>query len=129
MQLGKDFHFPQHFLPTLPCSPSTHDQDILPVSSKTKLAAPVAVDDTAMIGIFDSGLGGLTVVRAVREVLPSENIVYFGDVARLPYGIKSTDQIVECSKHNTEFLMNRRIKALVVACNSSASASLGILQN
>lgn len=81
------------------------------------------------IGIFDSGLGGLTVVRAVRRLLPSEDIVYFGDIARLPYGIKSPAQILRYSKDNTEFLLEHRIKALVVACNSSASASLEVLQN
>lgn len=81
------------------------------------------------IGIFDSGLGGLTVVRAIRRALPNEDIVYFGDIARLPYGIKSPAQILRCSKDNTEFLMEKRIKALVVACNSSASASLDVLQN
>ncbi len=81
------------------------------------------------IGIFDSGLGGLTVVRAVRRLLPSEDIVYFGDIARLPYGIKSPQQILRCSKDNVEFLMGHKIKALVVACNSSASASLDVLQN
>ena len=81
------------------------------------------------IGIFDSGLGGLTVVRAVRALLPSEDIVYFGDIARLPYGTKSPLQILRCSKDNTEFLMTHKVKALVVACNSSASASLEVLQN
>ena len=79
------------------------------------------------IGIFDSGLGGLTVVRAVRKLLPSEDIIYFGDVARLPYGIKSPAQIIACSKDNTEFLLDRGVKALVVACNSSASTGLDIL--
>lgn len=80
------------------------------------------------IGVFDSGLGGLTVVRAIRKLLPNENIHYFGDIARLPYGIKSRKQIIEFSKQNTGFLIKKKIKALVVACNSSASASLPSLQ-
>jgi len=80
------------------------------------------------IGIFDSGLGGLTVVRAIRKRLPAEDIVYLGDVARLPYGIKSPSQIIACSKQNTEFLMKWRPKALVVACNSSSGTSLHTLR-
>jgi len=80
------------------------------------------------IGVFDSGLGGLTVVRAIQRALPSENICYFGDIARLPYGIKSVKQIIEFSIQNSEFLIRKRIKALVVACNSSSSASLGALK-
>ena len=87
------------------------------------------ISERRPIGIFDSGLGGLTVVRAVRQLLPSEDIVYFGDIARLPYGTKSPSQILRCSKDNTEFLMTHKVKALVVACNSSASASLEVLQS
>ena len=61
------------------------------------------------IGVFDSGLGGLTVVRAIRKELPEEDIHYFGDIARLPYGIKSKKQIIEFSKQNTEFLIKKKI--------------------
>jgi len=80
------------------------------------------------VGVFDSGLGGLTVVRAIQKTLPNENIVYFGDIARLPYGIKSKKQIIEFSKENTRFLLKKKIKALVVACNSSASVCLPTLK-
>lgn len=80
------------------------------------------------IGVFDSGLGGLTVVKAIRALLPSEDIHYFGDLARLPYGTKSRDQIIRFSIENTEFLLRRRIKALVIACNSSASAAFQLLR-
>ena len=80
------------------------------------------------IGVFDSGLGGLTVARAIRRLLPAENICYFGDIARLPYGIKSKKQIIEFSKQNTNFLLGKKIKALVIACNSSASTSLDVLK-
>jgi len=76
------------------------------------------------IGVFDSGLGGLTVVKELRKRLPNEQIIYFGDIARLPYGIKSKKQIIECSKENTLFLKAKKVKALVVACNSSASVSI-----
>lgn len=83
----------------------------------------------APIGVFDSGLGGLTVVRELRRKLPHERIVYFGDIARLPYGIKSEKQIRDFSRENTEFLLRRNIKALVVACNSSSSAAYWFLKS
>ena len=87
------------------------------------------VSPDAPIGVFDSGLGGLTVVKELRRRLPSERIVYFGDTARLPYGIKSEKQIREFSRENTEFLLHQRIKALVVACNSSSSAAFSFLKS
>lgn len=80
------------------------------------------------IGVFDSGLGGLTVVKAIRAILPSEDIYYFGDLARLPYGTKSPEQIIRFSVENTEFLLRRRVKAVVIACNSSASAAFQLLR-
>src|SRR3989338_5992456 len=82
----------------------------------------------APIGVFDSGLGGLTVVRELRRQLPQERILYFGDIARLPYGIKSEKQIREFSIENTEFLLKRSVKAVVVACNSSSSAAFSFLK-
>lgn len=81
----------------------------------------------APIGVFDSGLGGLSVVRELRRQLPNERVVYFGDIARLPYGIKSAKQIREFSCENTEFLLKHKVKAIVVACNSSASAAYSYL--
>ncbi len=80
------------------------------------------------IGVFDSGLGGLTVVREMRRLLPSESIVYFGDIARLPYGIKSKEQILNYSIQNTLFLIKHKVKAVMVACNSSASAAYAFLK-
>ncbi len=80
------------------------------------------------IGVFDSGLGGLTIVREMRRLLPRESIYYFGDIARLPYGTKSKEQILRFSVENTQFLMKRGIKALVIACNSSASAAYDFLR-
>jgi len=82
----------------------------------------------APIGVFDSGLGGLTVVRELRRRLPHERVVYFGDIARLPYGIKSEKQIREFSCENTEFLLKCKVKAIVVACNSSSSAAYSYLK-
>lgn len=80
------------------------------------------------IGIFDSGLGGLTVVRELRRQLPREAIVYFGDLARLPYGTKSGAQIRRFSLESTQFLVQKGIKALVIACNSSSSAAFHVLK-
>jgi len=80
------------------------------------------------IGVFDSGLGGLTLVREIRRRLPEEGIVYFGDMARLPYGIKSKEQILSFSIQNTLFLLKHKIKALVIACNSSSSAAYTFLK-
>ncbi|MFP4473304.1 MAG: glutamate racemase [Candidatus Omnitrophota bacterium] len=79
------------------------------------------------IGIFDSGLGGLTVFRAVSRVLPREDIIYFGDTARVPYGIKSRETIIRFSHENAALLMSCGVKALVVACNSSSSHALSSL--
>lgn len=76
------------------------------------------------IGIFDSGFGGLTVMRAIREILPYENIIYFGDTARLPYGNKSADTILRYSLENAAFLVSQGIKVLVIACNTACTAAL-----
>jgi len=84
--------------------------------------------DARPLGVFDSGLGGLTVVREIRRQLPRESIIYFGDIARLPYGTKSRSQIQKFSVENTEFLLKKGIKAMVVACNSSSSAAFQILK-
>ena len=80
------------------------------------------------IGIFDSGIGGLTVVRQLRRILPKENIVYLGDTAHLPYGTKSVDSIIQFSINNAEFLLSRGAKYLVIACYSSTSVALDILR-
>lgn len=80
------------------------------------------------IGIFDSGVGGLTVVREVNRLLPEESVVYFGDTARVPYGSKSPDTVIRFSIENAEFLLGKGIKLLVVACNTASSVSLPALR-
>ncbi len=80
------------------------------------------------IGVFDSGLGGLSVVREIRRSFPTEAIHYFGDIARLPYGIKSKEQIIQFSIENANFLQKTGIKLLIIACNSSSSAAYEILR-
>jgi len=81
------------------------------------------------IGIFDSGIGGLTVVKEIIKYLPNEDIVYFGDTARVPYGTKSPQTVIKFSIENTLFLMRFKVKLIVVACNTSSSYSLQILKN
>lgn len=75
------------------------------------------------IGVFDSGIGGLTVVRSLMERLPFENIIYFGDTARVPYGIKSVDTINRYASQITEFLIKKDVKLLIVACNTMAAVA------
>jgi glutamate racemase len=79
---------------------------------------------SAPIGVFDSGVGGLTVLRALRQRLPQESFVYLGDTARLPYGTKSRDSVLRYSAQAAEFLMGRGIKYLVVACNTASSVAV-----
>lgn len=80
------------------------------------------------IGVFDSGLGGLTVVKALLAQLPDEDIIYFGDTARVPYGSKSRDSIIRFSQENAEVLLAAQVKMIVVACNSSSSFALPLLR-
>ncbi len=82
----------------------------------------------AAIGIWDSGLGGLTVVREVRRILPKEKILYFGDTARVPYGSKSAETVRRFAKQNSDFLIERGVKLLVVACNTASSVALDELR-
>jgi glutamate racemase len=81
------------------------------------------------IGVFDSGIGGLTVVKRLTSVLPLENIVYFGDTARVPYGSKSNSTVIEYSIQDAKFLMNKNVKAIVVACNTASSIALEEIKN
>jgi glutamate racemase len=85
------------------------------------------VNDGAL-GIFDSGVGGLTVVRAVQELLPAENIVYLGDTARVPYGSKSPETIRRFADEDARHLISRGVKAIVVACNTATAHALPSLQ-
>ena len=81
------------------------------------------LDPTHPIGVFDSGVGGLTVVRALMERLPFENITYFGDTARVPYGVKSVETITAYATQITEFLLKQKVKLLIVACNTIAAVA------
>ena len=80
------------------------------------------------IGIFDSGLGGLTVVKSIRRYLPDEDVIYFGDTARVPYGNKSRDTIIRFAHEIMTFMMENEVKMVVVACNTASSLSLSSLK-
>lgn len=76
------------------------------------------------IGVFDSGVGGLTVLKSLREAFPHQEFIYLGDTARLPYGAKSADTILQYTKQNLKFLAKRDVQAVVIACNSASSQYL-----
>ncbi|MCU0752711.1 MAG: aspartate/glutamate racemase family protein, partial [Akkermansiaceae bacterium] len=80
--------------------------------------------NSASLGFFDSGVGGLTVVRAVQQLLPAEDILYLGDTARLPYGSKSPETIRHFADEDARFLIERGVKAIVVACNTATAHAL-----
>lgn len=84
----------------------------------------IDVKKTAPIGVFDSGVGGLTVAREIMRNLPKEDIVYFGDTARVPYGSKSKDNIIRYSRQIIHFLKTKGVKAIVIACNTASALAL-----
>lgn len=86
------------------------------------------LDSRAPIGVFDSGVGGLTVVKEIMHQIPNERIVYFGDTARVPYGSKSKDTITRYSRQIAHFLETQRVKAIVVACNTASAYALEDLE-
>tara|TARA_X000001036_G_C20646746_1_gene793332 strand:- start:628 stop:1425 length:798 start_codon:yes stop_codon:yes gene_type:complete len=85
--------------------------------------------DNRPIGVFDSGVGGLTVVNALSKVLPNESIYYVGDTARVPYGNKSKSSILKFSEQITEWLLKQNCKMIVIACNTASSLALSYLQS
>lgn len=80
------------------------------------------------IGLFDSGVGGLTVAQAIKQVLPGESLIYFGDTAHLPYGDKSAESIKNYSRKITEFLLDQGAKVVLVACNSASASAYDTLK-
>lgn len=80
------------------------------------------------IGIFDSGLGGLTVAREIFRLLPNEDVIYFGDTGRYPYGPRSRDIVIEFSRQNTRFLLEQGVKMIVVACNTASALALSLIR-
>lgn len=84
--------------------------------------------DTRSIGVFDSGLGGLTCVKKIMQELPYENIVYFGDTGRVPYGTRSKETVIKYSKNDVNFLLGKDVKMIVIACGTVSSTALGVLK-
>jgi len=89
---------------------------------------PPTPNPQSPLGVFDSGVGGLTVVRALRELLPDESLIYLGDTARVPYGSKSPDTIRRFALEDTQFLIHQGVKAVVVACNTATAHALDTLR-
>ena len=83
--------------------------------------------DNRPIGVFDSGVGGLTAVRRLHEILPHEDIIYFGDTGRVPYGTRSAETILKYTRQDVHFLQAFDIKAIVVACNTVSATALDIV--
>ena len=81
------------------------------------------------IGIFDSGIGGLTIVKSIIEIFPNEKLIYLGDTARLPYGSKTESVVKKYSLENSKFLINKKIKAIVIACNTASAISMDYLKD
>lgn len=88
----------------------------------------INVKKSAPIGVFDSGVGGLTVAREIMRHLPNEDIVYFGDTARVPYGSKSKDNIIRYSRQIINFLRTKEVKAIVIACNTASAQALDVVK-
>ena len=86
------------------------------------------IDRNAPIGVFDSGVGGLTVMKEIMHQIPSEKVVYFGDTARVPYGNKSKETVTKFSRQIVHFLQTRNVKAIVVACNTASAYALDELE-
>lgn len=82
-----------------------------------------------MIGVFDSGVGGMTVARAIERMCPGLPLIYYGDIARTPYGSKSPETIIRYSRHNTEFLLEQGAEVIVIACNSASSTAADALRS
>jgi len=80
------------------------------------------------VGVFDSGIGGLTVVKRINSFLPNEGIVYFGDTARVPYGSKSNSTVIEYALQDANFLISKNVKMIVAACNTASSVALELLR-
>lgn len=88
----------------------------------------IDVKKSAPVGVFDSGVGGLTVAREIMRHLPNENIVYFGDTARVPHGSKSKDNIIRYSRQIINFLKSENVKAIVIACNTASALALDVVR-
>ena len=80
------------------------------------------------IGVFDSGLGGLTALKEVRRLIPGEDIVYFGDTGRVPYGSRSRETIIKYALQDMNFLMSKKVDAVLIACGTVSSTAIGVIR-
>lgn len=85
--------------------------------------------NTAPIGVFDSGMGGISVLGELLRHMPTENYIYYGDSANAPYGVRSTEELVDLSVNVSEYLIEQGVKAIVVACNTATSAAIKVLRD
>ena len=85
--------------------------------------------DNRPIGMFDSGVGGLTVYKEIKKLVPNEKIIYLGDIKNFPYGSKSKQSIIELSKRNIDFLLDKNVKTIVIACGTATSQALEEVKN
>jgi len=97
---------------------------IAPLNGRVRARGAAADNRARAIGVFDSGIGGLTVLKELADALAAEDFIYLGDTARLPYGTKSNEMIIRYSRENAEFLLAKGIKMLVVACNTASAVAL-----
>src|SRR5574338_1141396 len=88
----------------------------------------MSIQSDSPIGIFDSGVGGISVLRAIREHMPNESVIYFGDQGHIPYGPRPMEQIRNFSEAITKFLLDQNAKIIVVACNTASAAALKYLR-
>lgn len=95
--------------------------------SQRSIHARVAPATSQAIGVFDSGVGGLTVARAVLARLPHENLIYLGDTARVPYGSRSASTVLRYSRNAAKFLLQHQVKLILIACNTASAAALDVL--
>ena len=89
----------------------------------------IQYDNTSPIGFFDSGVGGLSVLARFREMLPNENIIYFGDTIHLPYGNKSQEELIGYAKNILDFMQSKCVKAVVIACNTSSAQAYNSIKD
>ena len=99
------------------------------IATALSWASCMQIDPKSPIGVFDSGVGGLTVVRALMERLPFEDIVYFGDTARVPYGVKSVETITQFTTQIVEFLLAKDVKLLIIGCNTMAAVAAQVVRD
>ena len=106
------------------CMEMNRKTALLPEADRQELCGTGNGWDSRPVGIFDSGLGGLTVVAAVREKLPDEDLVYLGDTARVPYGNRSLETVMEFARQDLNFLVRKNVKAVVAACNTISAVAI-----